>query len=87
MAKYTVCTVLDMVAGQYGRPFFAVSEGSALRGFADEVNSNTESMLYKHPSDFQLFMLGEFDDSNAQFELISPPKLIVSGAAVVNRPE
>lgn len=82
MAVYQMCTVLDMVAQQYGRPFFAVSTGSAIRGFSDEVNRQSDSVLYQHPDDFQLFLMGVFDDEKASVELTSPPQLLVSGAQV-----
>lgn len=85
MAIYQVCTVLDMVAQQYGRPFFTVSEGSAVRGFSDEVNRQSESMLYQHPNDFQLFALGTYDDETGSFSLLTTPVLLVSGANVVDR--
>lgn len=79
MAIYKMCSILDMVAQQYGRPFFAVSEGSAVRGFSDEVN-NRESMLYKHPRDYQLFLLGTFDDEDGRCSLSDSPVLLASGA-------
>lgn len=82
MAVYKMCSVLDMVAQQYGRPFFAVSEGSAIRGFSDEINRQSDSVLYQHPADFQLFMLGEFDDESASLVLHDTPKLLVNGSAL-----
>ncbi len=85
MAVYQMCSVLDMVAGQYGRPFFTVSEGSAIRGFSDEINRPGESALYQHPNDFQLFHVGTFDDENCQFVLSDTPRLLVSGSNVAQR--
>lgn len=81
MAVYRMCSVFDLVAQQYGRPFFAVSDGSAIRGFSDEVN-NPESQLYRHPDDYQLFILGEFDDASAAISVLDVPQLLVSGSAV-----
>lgn len=85
MAVMHMCSVLDMVAQQYGRPFFAVSEGSAIRGFSDEVNRSADSVLYQHPNDFQLFYLGTFDDADCSFDVLSTPRLLVSGAQVAER--
>lgn len=85
--KYSVCSVLDIVSQQYGRPFFTLNEGSAIRGFTDEVNQpNESSVLYKHPNDFQLFVLGTFDDSNCKFELLDVPRMLVSGSQVKDVP-
>lgn len=82
MAIYSMCSVLDMVAHQYGRPFFTINEGSAIRGFSDEIN-NPESVLFRHPTDYQLFSLGSFDDETAQVEQASSPKLLISGSQCV----
>jgi len=87
MALYQMCSVLDMVAQQYGRPFFAVSEGSAIRGFSDEVNRPSESVISQHPNDFQLFHVGTFDDESCVISLNSAPRLMISGAQIkVNQP-
>lgn len=81
MAKYIMCSVLDLAAQQYGRPFFAISDGSAIRGFVDEVNhEDANSILYKHPDDFQLFRLGTFDDGGGKIEL-QEPVMLISGAS------
>lgn len=90
MAKYKMCSVLDMVAQQYGRPFFTVSEGSAIRSFADEINKGgPDSTLASHPADFQLFLVGTFDDDSCQIDLLPNPQLLVQGAAVAapSRPD
>lgn len=86
MATYVMCSVKDLVADQFGRPFFAVSDGSAIRGFADEVNS-ADSMLAKHPADFQLFHMGVFDDESGEIFAESPYRLLISGPQCFNRPE
>lgn len=86
MAKYQMCSVLDMVAQQYGRPFFTVSDGSAIRSFADEVTrGGPDSTLSSHPDDFQLFLIGTFDDEHCQIDLLPTPQLLVSGAAVAHQ--
>lgn len=88
MSQLVVCTVLDMVAKQYGRPFFTVSTGSAIRGFSDEVNTpHEQSVLYKHPNDFQLYCIGTWDDETGRFTLDDVPSLLVSGSQVRVREE
>lgn len=86
MAIYQMCSVLDMVAQQYGRPFFVVSEGSAIRGFSDEINRKSDSVLFNHPTDFQLFHIGTFDDETCALDVFVAPKLLVAGSAVVVKP-
>lgn len=41
-------------------PIFAVTKGVAIRGFTDAVN-NPELGFQKHPGDYQLWYVGEFD--------------------------
>lgn len=86
MTTYVMCSVLDMTAQQFGRPFTTVSDGSAIRSFSDEVNHPSDtSILYKHPDDFQLFKIGLFDDLSGSIELLPTPLLLISGSAVAVR--
>lgn len=56
-----VCAVRDAKADAFGQPFFAQQRGIAVRSFADEC-SRSDSGLNKHPEDYALFVLGEYDD-------------------------
>lgn len=78
-----VFAVFDSKAAFFGQPFFDQKEGSAIRNFSDAVNdsSNPNNMWFKHPEDFSLFVVGEFD--NLTGELIpSTPKNLVTASAV-----
>jgi len=60
--------VYDKQAMAFGRPFFFPTRGMAIRTFMDEVNRPDEnSLIYKHPADFALFYIGEFNDSDGYF--------------------
>lgn len=75
--------VHDAKACFFGAPFTDMEDGSAVRNFADAVNdsSNPNNMWNKHPEDFSLFFVGEFD--NATGELIpSVPKSLVTASAL-----
>lgn len=52
--------VFDSVAGAYLQPFFMQSKGEALRGWIDVVN-DPKTSFNKHPADYTLFELGEYD--------------------------
>lgn len=70
-----VFSIYDSKAEAFLQPFYMQSKGAAIRSFADAV-SDEKTMFFKHPSDYTLFELGEFDDSNASFNLhISPISL------------
>lgn len=60
--KLKMYSVYDSKALVYGQPMFISAVGSALRSFADLCN-DPQSLVCKHPTDFVLFEIGEYDDS------------------------
>lgn len=72
MSVLKVFSVFDSGVGAYMRPFYDVARGAALRSFCD-IAQDTTSAIGKHPQDFTLFELGEYDDSNATFNLHKTP--------------
>lgn len=86
--KYQIVSVYDYVAEVYGTPYYAVSQGSAIRGFSDEINrADPNNMLYQHPKDYKLVLLGTFDDFSATFELQSSPTDLFQGYNATTRQE
>ena len=75
--RYKICTIRDRAADVYGQPVFVSSLGAALRSFGDEIN-NKESVLSKHPDDYDLYELGEFDDNSGLF-YCNDPRMIAVG--------
>lgn len=53
-------SILDTKADTFNTPFFMKTTGEAVRAFADLANDN-QSMINKHPDDFRLFYVGDFD--------------------------
>jgi hypothetical protein len=81
--KMVICSIRDSAADAYGRPFFLPSVGVAIRSFTDEVNRSSEdNQIYQHPEDFDLFELGEFDDTTGRFVLLDTPKQLALGRMV-----
>lgn len=58
-------TIYDRKALVYGVPFFAATDGLALRMLADAAN-DPSTQLFKHPSDFVLYRCGAYDDNSGQ---------------------
>ena len=69
-------TCYDSKAETYTKPLFHHSKGEAIRAFSDQVNdqSNPNNLIAKHPHDFSLFELGEYDERSAKF-IISESKI------------
>lgn len=77
-----VCSVRDRAADVFGRPFFTPSRGVAVRSFTDHINSKDDSEMVKHPSDFELYQLADFDDETGKFENLEAPKMLARGEDV-----
>lgn len=67
-----IFSVYDSKVEAYIQPFFMQSRGQAIRSFGDIAGDKTTN-IGKHPADFTLFELGEFDDSNASFSMHNTP--------------
>lgn len=81
--KMLMFSIRDSAADAYGRPFFMTSVGIAIRSFTDEINRAAEdNQIYKHPEDFDLFELGEFDDETGRIVLLDVPKQLALGRQV-----
>lgn len=73
-------TVFDRAVQAFGRPFFVTHSGAAIRSFTDEVN-NPQSEFHKHPDDYDLYAIGEWDDNTGIFSTF-PPDLLIQAKQV-----
>ena len=79
MQKLQIFAVMDTKAGAFMNPFYVRSLGEAIRSFSDESNK-PESMFNKHSEDFNLFQLGEFDQTTGEIKIEPAPKSIGTAA-------
>lgn len=80
--KFQIFTVKDLAVGAFGRPMFMQSKGQALRSFSDEVNRPADdNQMFKHPEDFSLFYLGEWDEESGYFSS-GDPEFMTSASTV-----
>lgn len=79
--RFKIISVRDIVADVFSQPQFAPNLGSAIRSFGDQCRNKTEgNIIGAHPQDFELYELGEFDDSKAEFHCDNPPRQIAVGS-------
>lgn len=79
-----VVSVKDRAADVFNRPFFVPHRNVAIRDFTDEVNRvAADNQLNKHPDDFDLYLLGQFDDSKGTF-VSEEPVVLVRGKDVIS---
>jgi len=57
----------------FNRPMFAPTIGAALRAFSDEVQRGGDSQMSAHPTDYELFQLGFWEDETGRFEQAPQP--------------
>lgn len=77
--KLRVFAVRDVKAEGFDRPFTMGSAGQAVRQFGDWCRDG-QTLLGKHPEDFQLYEVGFFDDQSAELEACVPIRLVSSGS-------
>lgn len=81
--KLLAFSIRDAKAEAFMRPFFAPTRGLAVRTFSDLVNSGNGESVAKHPEDFCLFQVGEFDELTG--ELVNLDQPVSLGVATIFR--
>lgn len=76
-------TVFDNKALQYHPPFYAATDGSAVRSFSDMANDNN-TMIGRHPKDYSLWHCGTYNDQNGHFAPVLPLVHVADAVAFLN---
>lgn len=63
-----VFCVYDSKMEAYMNPFLMATKGQAIRAFSDTAN-DPQSAFSKHPEDYTLFEIGEYDDSTGRYAM------------------
>lgn len=74
-----VFSIFDEKGVVFGQPFYMLHNGEALRAFADLV-ADPQTTVNKHPDDYKLYLLGEFDNFSGKFESLRTPEFIAHGS-------
>ena len=71
--KLVVYAVKDSAVQSYAQPMFFPTVPAAVRAFSDAVNSqDPNSQLCKHPEDFALYKVGDYDTVTGVIEPCQP---------------
>lgn len=81
MPVIQICAVRDRAIDSFGTPIFVPAIGLAIRSFSDEVN-RPDSHFFAHAEDFDLYLLGQFDDSVGALLPLDKPRQISIGKDV-----
>lgn len=82
MTVMKIVVVKDRATEAFGQPFFVKHVNEALRSFADEVNRDGSS-LAAHPDDYDLYVVGEFDDQAGTVGVSDGPVIVARGKDLV----
>lgn len=79
-----ICAVFDSAAEVFSTPpIFAPAVGHAVRAFTDEVRRKADdNPLSKHPQDFVLFELGEYDEATGELTSLDKPRQLIRGVDI-----
>lgn len=75
-------TIYDRKALIYSPPFFAVTDGLALRSLMEAVNDPNTSIA-RHPGDFVLYRCGSYDDASGQLHPVTALEHVSDALALV----
>jgi hypothetical protein len=72
-----IFAVFDVKTAVYGLPFFAPTIAAAVRSLGDAVKSpDKTSDVARHPEDFRLYDLGEYDEVSGEVSAKKPAFII-----------
>jgi len=74
--RYKIVTVRDRALDTFGQPVFVAAIGAAVRSFGDQIKDEGSPMA-KHPEDFDLYYIGEYDDQTGEFDGCRPSQVAV----------
>lgn len=84
--KLKIVSVRDRAADAFMRPFFVPSIGMAVRSFQDEINrQDADNAMFRHPEDYDLYDLGEFDEDTGKFNGVDSPRMLAVGKDYVKK--
>lgn len=75
-------SLYDNKALTYHQPFYAPTDGAAIRALRELVE-DTNTQMGRHPGDFVLYCVGEWDDQFGRFEPHSPLRHVIDATALV----
>lgn len=83
--KTKVYSLFDLKAAVYSTPFFMPNDSMAVRSFSDLVNDK-QTMVNRHPEDFILHGIGQFDDEKGVVEGMSPWVVVTASSLIQYEP-
>lgn len=84
MQKIQIFSVYDKKAVAYNLPVFYHQKGQAIRAFQDAV-TDPQSPFNKHPEDFSIFHVGEWNDTTGVITPLPNPVPLEEALNLINQ--
>lgn len=84
MNAMKVLAIRDRQLNAFMQPFFAPTIGTGIRAFADMLNDK-QSEPAKHPEDYDLYHLADFDTTTGQFTTQERPTQVAIGTNLLRQ--
>ena len=78
-----IYSIHDSKAQAYLPPFYLHNKNMAIRSFSDAVQDQTTA-FYRHPEDYSLWEIGEFDDITGEIIYYTPHHALGTGVDYIN---
>lgn len=75
-------SVYDNKALQYYPPFFASTDGAAVRSLSDMANDSSTN-IGKHPGDYVLYCVGTYNDQNGELVAERPLRHVADATSLL----
>lgn len=76
-------SIFDTKSLTYSNPFYAPTDGAAVRIVSDASNDMNTS-LGRHPADYVLYKVGSFNDANGILQHLDPREHVIDVVALVH---
>ena len=74
----SIVSLKDTATQVFGTPFFVHAPAQAVRSLRDAVNAkDADSDIARHPDDFELYDIGEFDPTTGQITARNEPVFVI----------
>ena len=77
--KLKACSIYDSKSQAWMTPMFFQATAQAMRSFGDAINDG-KSEFAKHPEDYTLFEVGEFDPQNGIMDALNSGPVVITQA-------
>lgn len=80
MSKVMLFSILDLKGQVYGPLMSFINEQTAMRSFQEMLISDDKgSLLSLYPTEYSLFCIGHFENTNGKVESLPAPTLVCTG--------